>query len=249
MSAHHVLITGASGGIGSAVGSVMHSRGWTVTGTDVRLPPPGDEKHRGWTVLEVDIGDSAALAWAIEQARAVAPVTAIVHAAAVQPLGAVGEMSMDVWEQTLRVNVLALEQLVQTCLDDLRASRGSVVAVSSVHAHATTPGIAAYSTSKAALEGWVRAAALDLGPEIRVNAVAPGAVRTPMLVDGLARRPGSTVDEALAQLASLTPLAIVAEPMQLAQLVAVLLDSELTGFVTGSVFRADGGALLKLGTE
>lgn len=249
MTDHHVLVTGASGGIGSAVGAMMHARGWTVTGTDVRLPPAGDAKHAGWTVLEVDIGDSAALEWAVARAREVAPVTAIVHAAATQPLGPVGAMPMEVWEQTMRVNVLALEQLVQSCLADLRDSRGAVVAVSSVHAQATTPGIAAYSTSKAALEGWVRAAALDLSPHVRVNAVAPGAVRTPMLVDGLARRPGSTVDEALAQLAALTPLAVVAEPLQLAQLVAVLLDDSLTGFVTGSVFRADGGALLKLGTE
>ena len=248
MNAGHVLVTGASGGIGSAVGALMHSRGWTVTGTDVQ-PPADDVKHVGWNVLQVDIGDAAALEWAVGQARSIAPVTAIVHAAAMQPLGPVGGLGLSVWEQTLRVNVLALEQIVQACLDDLREHRGAVVAVSSVHAHATTPGIAAYSTSKAALEGWVRAAALDLGPTIRVNAVAPGAVRTPMLVDGLARRPGSTVDQALAQLAALTPLAVVAEPLQLAQLVAILLDDTLTGFVTGSVFRADGGALLKLGTE
>ena len=248
MSSRHALVTGAAGGIGGAVGDVLHARGWRVTGLDLRARPPGD--GNGWQALQVDVTDRRALAEAIAVARVKAPVTAIVHAAAVQPIGPVGGLELDVWEHCLRVNVLALEHLVAVCLDDLRRARGAVVAVSSVHARATTVEMAAYATSKAALEGWTRAAALDLAPEVRVNAVAPGAVHTPMLVEGFVRRSDEvTVDEAMSLLAARTPLGVIAEPAQLARLIAALLDDDVTGFVTGSVFAADGGALLKLGTE
>lgn len=249
MNPGHVLVTGASGGIGGAVGDVLHAQGWRVTGLDVR--PAGPDRAAGRRqALQVDVADRRALEEALAVARAAGPVTAVVHAAAVQPIGPVGSVGLDDWERCLRVNVLALEQIVATCLDDLRRARGAVVAISSVHARATTRDMAAYATSKAALEGWTRAAALDLAPDVRVNAVAPGAVRTSMLVDGFVRRcDDGTVDEAMSLLAARTPLGVIAEPVQLARLVAALLDDDVTGFVTGTVFAADGGALLKLGTE
>ena len=70
--------------------------------------------------------------------------------------------------------MVAVDALLSGARESLAANSGSVVVISSVHAHATTGGVTAYATSKAALEGWVRSAALDLGPGIRVNAVAPG---------------------------------------------------------------------------
>jgi NAD(P)-dependent dehydrogenase (short-subunit alcohol dehydrogenase family) len=250
MSAGHVLVTGASGGIGGAVSDVLHARGWQVTGLDVRPRPPGTIASEDWQAVEVDVADRRALSEAVAVARGAGPITALVHAAAVQPVGPAGSLGLDVWERCLQVNVLALEQLVAECLDDLRRAHGAVVAVSSVHARATTREMAAYATSKAALEGWTRAAALDLAPQVRVNAVAPGAVHTPMLVEGLGRRPeDGSVDQAISRLAARTPLGVVAQPVQLARLVAALLDDDVTGFVTGAVFAADGGALLKLGTE
>jgi len=134
--------------------------------------------------------------------------------------------------------------------DDLVAHRGAVVAISSVHAKATTRGIAAYATSKAALNGWVRAAALDLAPHVRVNAIQPGAVRTGMLLDGLARRPDEgSPDQALEALAARTPLGAVAEPADIAAAVGALLDPAVTRFMTGVTLPADGGALIHLSTE
>jgi NAD(P)-dependent dehydrogenase (short-subunit alcohol dehydrogenase family) len=110
--------------------------------------------------------------------------------------------------------------------------------------------MAAYATSKAALHGWVRAAALDLAPEVRVNGVQPGAVRTEMLTRGLARRPEEgPLERALGTLAAKTPLQRVAEPEDIAQLVNVMLSPAFNRFVTGSILAADGGALLRLGTE
>ncbi len=250
MSAKHALVTGAAGGIGCAVSDTLRSHGWQVTGIDLRPSCVTELTTAEWPILQADLADPPALAQAVASARSVRPITAVVHAAAVQPIGAVGKLGLDEWESCLRVNVLALEQIVTICIDDLRRARGAVVAVTSVHARATTRDMVAYATSKAALEGWIRAAALDLAPEVRVNAVAPGAIRTPMLMGGLLRRPADgAVDQALSLLAARTPLGSIGEPRQLANLIAALLDDDITGFVTGTVFTADGGALLRLGTE
>ncbi|HVM20125.1 MAG TPA: SDR family oxidoreductase [Egibacteraceae bacterium] len=242
----HAVVTGSSGGIGAAVCRYLTDSGWTVTGLDVADPPGG-----GWRHVPCDLGVSGQAAAGAAAAReSSGPVTAIVHCAAVQALGGAGAISGDDWRQTLQVNVVALDELVGACRDDLVAHRGAVVAISSVHAKATTRGIAAYATSKAALNGWVRAAALDLAPHVRVNAIQPGAVRTGMLLDGLARRPDEgSPDQALEALAARTPLGAVAEPADIAAAVGALLDPAVTRFMTGVTLPADGGALIHLSTE
>ena len=102
---------------------------------------------------------------------------AVVHNGAVQPIGGAGETPWDEWANALRVNVIAVDALTSGARENLAANDGSVVVISSVHGRATTGGITAYATTKAALEGWVRSAAMDLAPEIRVNAVCSGSDR------------------------------------------------------------------------
>jgi NAD(P)-dependent dehydrogenase (short-subunit alcohol dehydrogenase family) len=242
--AWHVVVTGSSGGIGRAVCEWLLQQGHSVTGMDKTTLPGA-----AWNQLDVDLTQADAAFSAGQHARASAPVTHLVHCAALQILGAAGEITDDAWQDSLRVNVLAVEELVRACVDDLRQARGAIVAVSSVHAVATTRSMAAYATTKAALQGWVKAAALDLAPEVRVNAVQPGAVRTDMLTAGLSR--WSTVDakeESLRGLASKTPLGVIADPEDIAEVVGFLLERR-SRFITGSTLAADGGALLRLGTE
>lgn len=243
----HAIVTGSSGGIGAEVCRLLHKGGWSVTGFDIEPP----ERTDPWAHEPVDLGVPGLVTEAAEALpRSRGPVTAIVHCAAIQTLGAVGTVAAQDWHRTLRVNVLALDELTAVCREDLRANQGSIVAISSVHAVATTAGIAAYATSKAALNGWVRAAALDLAPDVRVNAIQPGAVRTRMLTSGLVRRPDDgTVDEALNLLGKSTPLGFVAEPEDIAQLVVGLLDPAVSRYMTGCVLNADGGALIRLSTE
>jgi NAD(P)-dependent dehydrogenase (short-subunit alcohol dehydrogenase family) len=242
--AWHVLVTGSSGGIGRAVCTWLLEQGHAVTGMD-RIPLPG----AAWNHLDVDLSEEGAACTAAHHARRTAPVTHLVHSAAIQVLGGAGDVADDDWQASLRVNVLALDELVRACQADLRKARGAVVAVSSVHAVATTRGMAAYATTKAALEGWVRAAALDLAPEVRVNAVQPGAVHTRMLTAGLSRRPDrGTHEERLQILASKTPLERIADPEDIAEVVGFLLQPR-SRFITGGILTADGGALLRLGTE
>jgi NAD(P)-dependent dehydrogenase (short-subunit alcohol dehydrogenase family) len=240
----HVVVTGSSGGIGRAVCTMLAKQGHAVTGIDlITLPSPP------WNQIRVDLSKDGAAFSAGCDARKDIPVTHLVHCAAVQVLGAAGQVSDGLWLTSLRVNVLAVDELVRACLDDLRRARGAIVAVSSVHAVATTRGMAPYATTKAALQGWVKAAALDLAPEVRVNAVQPGATRTNMLTAGLARRPGSgSEDQSLHLLESKTPLRFIADPEDIAEAVGFLLGSS-SRFITGSTIVADGGALLGLGTE
>jgi NAD(P)-dependent dehydrogenase (short-subunit alcohol dehydrogenase family) len=198
--------------------------------------------------LRADLRDSAQLvALGAELARDY-ELKAIVHNAAVQPVAGAGETSVDDWLDTLRVNVVAVDALLGGTRPNLAQHDGSVVVVGSVHGRATTSGIAAYATSKAALEGWVRAAALDLGPGIRVNAVAPGAIDTAKLREGFARWGTVSAAERKAVLCQRTALQRIGEPGDVAGAVSFLIGDDAS-FVTGSVLVVDGGATARLGSE
>jgi len=95
----------------------------------------------------------------------------------------------------------------------------------------------------------MRAAALELAPEVTVNAVQPGAVNTPMLRSGLGRSESASVKEEMGLLAGRTPLGALGSPQQVAELVSLLVSRGAARFMTGSVVRIDGGALLRLATE
>lgn len=241
------IVTGSSSGIGAATAAALVEAGWSVLGLDLQEPaePITGVKHRS-----CDLADPHAISEACSHARELGELAAIVHCAAAQTLGASGELADAAWERILAVNLLAAERLVAGTKDLLRAAHGAVVVISSVHAVATTRAMVGYATSKAALEGWVRAAALDLAPEIRVNAIRPGAVDTPMLRAGFVRRPeDGTPEEAAAKLANAVPLRKIIDARELARLVLLLVDLATPLTMTGSVLTVDGGALLGLATE
>ncbi len=177
-----VIITGAAGGIGgAALCERMRHDGYVAIGID-RNPSPAADKE-----LQVDLRKSDEL---IELGRTLASeyrIKAVVHNGAVQPIARAGETSLTDWFDALRVNVIAVDALISGTCENLAANDGSVVVIGSVHGRATSGGVTAYATTKAALEGWVRSAAMDLAPEIRVNAVAPGAIDTAKLREGFAR--------------------------------------------------------------
>jgi NAD(P)-dependent dehydrogenase (short-subunit alcohol dehydrogenase family) len=237
-----VVVTGSAGGIGQAITTKLEQRGHLVIGLDRSGCRP-DSHDR-----QVDMADTDAL---IAVARELADgyeVGALVHNAAVQPLGAVGETPVGAWIEALRVNVLAADVLAGAFRQSMAAQRGAVVAVSSVHARATTGGITAYATTKAALEGWVRSAALDLGPDVRVNAIAPGAVETAKLREGFDRWGPDLADGRRAVLRERTALGRIADPLEIAEVVGFLLGAQ-SAFMTGSVLTIDGGASARLGSE
>jgi NAD(P)-dependent dehydrogenase (short-subunit alcohol dehydrogenase family) len=237
-----VVITGAAGGIGAALCERMRKDGYLTIGIDRNAAPAADID------LQLDMRESEEL---VKLGRTVArdyELKAIVHNAAAQPIAGAGETSLDEWVEALRVNVIAVDALVAGTRESLGANDGSIVVISSAHARATTGGVTAYATTKAALEGWVRSAALDLGPGIRVNAVAPGAIDTAKLREGFARWGDESAEERKAILRQRTALRRIGEPSDVAGAVSFLIGDDAR-FVTGAVLVVDGGATARLGSE
>jgi NAD(P)-dependent dehydrogenase (short-subunit alcohol dehydrogenase family) len=237
-----VIVTGAAGGIGAALCRRAKEDGYLAVGIDRDAAGEADVQ------ILADLRDSERLIALGAELSLEYEIKALVHNAAVQPLAGAGQTSVMQWLDTLAVNLIAVDALLAGTRTNLAAHNGAVVVITSVHAHATTTGITAYAASKAALEGWVRAAALDLGPQIRVNAVAPGAINTAKLREGFARWGAESAENRMAVLRERTALRRIGEPGDVAGAVAFLIGDDAS-FVTGSVLTVDGGATARLGSE
>lgn len=242
MTKRTALITGISGGIGTALGLAFRDAGYRVVGTALEAPAEGVCDH----FIETNISAATSDAKAICRFRNLVhglsggPVAVLVNNAATQILGGTEVISISDWETSLAVNLTAPFRLVQAFIDDLRRSKGSVLNIGSVHAQSTKPEFVAYATSKAALHGLTRALAVDLGPDIRVVCLAPAAIATPMLMAGFAGR-----DSAFRQLEAVHPAERIGRAGEVAD-VALFLVSDKAGFATGSTFYLDGGILSRL---
>lgn len=237
-----VVITGAAGGIGVALCDRMRADGYVAIGIDRVGVPAAD------IGFLLDLGEPERVATLGQQLSHEHELKAVIHNAAVQPLAGAGDTSISEWSETLKVNLLAVDMLVSGTRRSLAANGGSIVVVSSVHGRATTGGLTAYAATKAALEGWVRSAALDLGPEIRVNAVAPGAIDTAKLREGFARWGEAAAEERKNVLRERTALRRIGQPSDVAGAVSFLVGDDAR-FITGSVLVVDGGATARLGSE
>lgn len=242
MSRAAAIVTGAAGGIGIALCQRMQRDGYHVIGVD-RFPSPVADQSVELDMTRTD--ELRELGFSVARER---PIKAVIHNAAVQPLAPAGKTPIDTWFEALRVNVIAVDALADGTAERLASIRGSIVVIGSVHGRATTGGITAYATTKAALEGWVRSAALDFGPGIRVNAIAPGAIDTPKLREGFARWGDENAEERKAVLRSRTALARIGDPEDVAGAASFLVGDDAS-FITGTVLLVDGGASARLGSE
>lgn len=190
--------------------------------------------------LELDVTETAALAGALEASEdALGTVGGLVHAAGIGGPATVADIDDARWDEVLHVNLRAAAMLTHAAHPALlRAGPGSaVVHISSIEAFVGNTFLAAYCSSKAGLLGLTRASAHTLGPEgIRVNAVCPGAVDTPLLAPLLA------IPGARGTLESRTPLGRLAEPVDIARAVRFLLSDEAS-YVSGTSLTVDGGML------
>lgn len=238
------VITGVASGIGRATAQAFRAAGWDTIGIDRQLASGCAVDEFVQCDLESDdFGDL--IEPVLHQAG---PITALVNNAAIQIVQPLSETSADDWRRVQQVNVIAGALLLQRPLPHMQPG-SAVVNVSSVHAVATSPGMAAYVASKGAVVALTRATALELAPRgIRVNCVLPGAIDTPMLREGL-HRSGTTVEEARAALAGRTPLRRIGTPEDVAEAILFLADSEKAAFITGQSLIVDGGATARLSTE
>ena len=243
------VITGVTGGIGRACAVAFMEAGWDVAGIG-RAKRPGDLPGRWYG--QVDLG----VRTATDRLRAffaeVGQIDALVNNAALQVTKPIESTSDDEWAAVMATNAAAPFVAIREAIPYLRASRGAVVNVASVHALATSAGVAAYAASKGALVALTRAAALELGPSgVRVNAVIPGAVDTPMLHADAGERLGGPADKdaGVRAIAARTPLGRIGTPEEIASVVLFLADSAQSSFVTGQTLVADGGVLARLASE
>lgn len=241
-----VFITGVLGGIGAATAAVFREAGWRVTGMDRRdvnrNGPPTD------AFLREDVtapGVGAVLAGFLESLDG---LDAIVNNAAAQIEKRLVEMTDEEWDMIMATNVRAAFIASRAAHPHLARTSGAIVNVASVHAIATSPGLAAYAASKGALVALTRSSALEFASDgIRVNAVLPGAVDTPMLQAGLGRWQEPAA--ARTRLANSTPLGRIADPQEIGRTILFLADRDQSSFITGQALVADGGALARLSTE
>jgi NAD(P)-dependent dehydrogenase (short-subunit alcohol dehydrogenase family) len=245
-----VLITGAAGGIGYATAQIFKGAGWHTVGVDRRKvdPLPGVDHF-----ILGDISDPGMLEFIFgEVTKQEGKLDALVNNAAHQIIKPILETTPEDWDTTMASNVRSVFLAVKQAYPLLKASKGSIVNVSSVHAIATSVGIAAYAASKGALLALTRAMALEFGTDgIRVNTILPGAVDTPMLHAGLSRGhvKGGSIDELVRGLGRKHVMGRVGQPEEIAQAILFLADNDRSSFMTGQALVVDGGATARLSTE
>lgn len=232
-----VVVTGTAGGIGSAISERLRDEGWRVHGIDRRAP---DGNARSDDHI-LDLRDVRALH---DLLTSLGDVDALVNNAAMMWTESIVDSDLEAFDDLLAVNLRAPFVAMKALHPALERARGAVVNIASVHAFATSPGAAPYAASKGALLALTRSAALEFAPHVRVNAVSPGAIRTPMLDDGLSRDP-----EMASFLLSRTPAGRLGWPSDVAAAVAFLLDGRRSSYVTGQSLVVDGGVLARLSTE
>ncbi|HZX01621.1 SDR family NAD(P)-dependent oxidoreductase [Kribbella sp.] len=232
--ARTVVVTGGAAGIGRGAVERFLAAGDQVIVLDRNLSSLDDRV----TGIQVDVSDRAALAAVAEELGA---VDALVCAAGIQRYGTVVDTPATVYDEVIAVNVGGVFFACQAFVPKLPRG-GSVVVVSSVQAYAAQTGVAAYSMGKGALLSLVRAMAVDHAPDgIRVNAVCPGSVDTPMLRTSAAQFAGDrATDEVVAEWGRSHPLGRVSNPEEVAEVI-YFLSSPAASFVTGADVKVDGG--------
>ena len=247
-----ILITGAAGGIGRATVNIFTEKGWRVIGVD-RAEFGGDFPQNG-LFIQSDIARPEDMHAIFEKANAFTDsLDALVNNAAMQVAKPLIETTVEEWDAVMAANLRSVFLGVKLAHPLLKARGGAaVVNVSSVHAIQTSANIAAYAASKGGMLALTRAMAIEFALDnIRVNAILPGAVDTPMLRAGLGRGHlgGSDVQERLDNLARKTVNGRVGTPAEIAHAIYFLADNEQSSFMTGQALVIDGGATARLSTE
>ncbi len=247
-----MLITGAAGGIGRATVKYFIFKGWRVIGVDragFGEPFPADGLF-----IQADISEPRDIEKIYRAAADYSPtLNAVVNNAAVQVSKPIIETEPEEWDLVMASNLRSVFLGARLAYPLLKAAGGgAIVNVSSVHAVATSKNIAAYAASKGGLLALTRAMAIEWAMDnIRVNAILPGAVDTPMLRAGLGRgqHSGGSMVDRLENLARKTVNGRVGTPEEIAHAIYFLADSTQSSFMTGQAMIVDGGATARLSTE
>jgi NAD(P)-dependent dehydrogenase (short-subunit alcohol dehydrogenase family) len=230
-----VIVTGAARGIGAGIARHLSGEGWRVVASDAdEAAVRASAATIGATPIPCDVADESAVQRLVDQTRAhFGRIDAIVSNAGISRNGPLASTSLADWNTVLATNLTATFLLARAAEADLRAARGSIVAIASTRAHMSEPNTLAYSASKGGLVALTHALAMTLAPDVRVNCISPGWIDT--------GKWGALSDSDHAQ----HPAGRVGTPEDIAVAASYLL-SDGARFVTGTELIVDGGMTRKM---
>jgi NAD(P)-dependent dehydrogenase (short-subunit alcohol dehydrogenase family) len=233
----HILITGAGSGIGKATAELFTEEGARVALLDINKDSvEGTAQSLGGVAVAADVRDEQGVIEAVGiVAETLDGLDGLVNAAGIGMRANLEDLDMDLWRRVIDINLTGTYVMCRAVLPYLRrAKEATIVNVASGAATRNGPGRSAYIASKAGVIAFTRGIASELAPDIRVNAILPGAVETPLLQGMMANQ------EAREALESRYAMGRVGQPREIANAI-LFMTSKQSSFMTGSPMLVDGG--------
>ena len=230
------LVTGAGSGIGRATAQRFAAEGGKVVVID-RDEKGGQEtvdiitKANGTAIFsKCDVGKEDEIKASVDLALSTwNKIDVLVNNAAMMTFKKIVDLTSEEWDMVMTVNLRSVFLFCKFCIPHM--NNGSIVNISSVHAHETTTNVVPYASSKGAMEAFIRGVSLEYPKQIRINCVAPGAVDTPMLWNNPNVKSGAEVVSGA-----------IGKPEELAAAICFLAADEAS-FINGTTLIVDGGRL------
>ena len=230
-----VVVTGAASGIGFATAELFRDLGDLVYGLDIATTVPG-----GVTYVACNVSDKASVDAALEQCGQEGRIDVLANVAGVVLFGRFDQITEAEWDRVHAVDLKGPFLTMQAALPYLRAAKGNIVNISSVAGNKAQGYTTAYSAAKGGLTMLTRSLALELSPEgIRVNAICPGTVDTPIVSQVAEMFPDDLDPRVADRLMMMLPGKAIA-PAEIGSAVVYLASPEAR-MITGAVLAFDGG--------
>ena len=233
------MVTGSSGGIGSAICKAFKAEDWTVIGLDKSSAPTTYCDH----VISLDLADLGTKddnllkeqLVKIENACGRLKVDVLINNAGIQICSDFDDLTTNDLQKTFAVNLFAPFQLIKTIISNYSGPNPRIVNIGSIHSSLSKSGFVAYAASKAALRTMTTTLAIELGDRATLCLIEPGAINTKMLQAGFPNQP-----DFIDLLKKLHPSGCIGEPDSLAEL-AFFLSTMPSKFINGCILNFDGG--------